>query len=180
MIKLLQLMTHAHSAVLCAHSDHWTRESGMTYDERYEAYSKEYKAYEKSCLENGTIPLPKCKHKSRVKGGFCGIPASMPVAKQLRKLEALKKSGDVRSSPTETLADPSRGLVAFSTDAVKLAEAKTMVCYQAAIVHATAASLDQLGESCTAPLDAFIDSPVPSVHRYCSSSIPEVAVRRGR
>ena len=104
------------TALLCVRvcSQRWYKETGKTYEERYADYSKEYQAYEADCKKHGEDPEPKVRHQA----GFCGLTASMTIQEQLRKLKALKKSGDVRCSPTETLVE--RGCRAFSTDAVEL------------------------------------------------------------
>ena len=72
------------------------------------------------------------------------IRATKSVPAQLKELDTLRKQGTVKTSPPLPAADR-HGETPWSTDAVELTPAQTLVCYQAALVHATASPLRALG-----------------------------------
>ena len=78
----------------------------------------------------------------RPAGGAIRATKSLP--QQLRELDSLRKQGIVKTSPPLPAKDE-RGETPWATDAVELSPAQTLVCYQAALVHATASPLRALG-----------------------------------
>ena len=122
-------------------SRRWEKTSGKDLDGRYEQYEEEYDEYARDCAQRGEQPEPKAP---RPAGGFHAIPATKTVPAQLKELDTLRKRGIVKTSPPLPAADM-RGETPWSTDAVELTPAQTLVCYQAALVHATASPLRALG-----------------------------------
>lgn len=150
----------------------------MDLDARYAAYEAQYAAYEAQCDADGVDAEPKC---DRPEAGFHAIRATKSVPKQLKELAELRKQGIVKTSPPLPAADL-RGETPWATDAVELSPAQTLVCYQAALVHATASPLHALGTA-RRPLESSTASDVLPLAlldgRPASGRLPTKPARRG-
>ena len=118
----------------------WTDKTGLDYEERYEKYEKEYAEHERWCMQRKQTPPTKIRYKA----GFAAIKATKSIANQMKELDRMRVEGLVRTSPLPKLY---RGSTAWGTDVVELVPAKTLVCYQAALVHATSSPLSELGKN---------------------------------
>ena len=112
------------------------------------------------------------------KGGtFCNISTNKTVKQQMKELAKKRAEGVVKISPR--LADAvanARGELPWATDEVMLVPQKTLVCYQAALVHAAARSLVALGNA-RLRLELLTTTTDPSCAlrralRYCRSASP--------
>jgi hypothetical protein len=144
--------------------DYWFNKEGLGYDARYAKYLKEYLEYEKwydAMLKNPTKyldPGEEIPKKVRRIGSFHGIKCSKTIPEQMAELDDLRRQGRVRNSPTTMVAQ--KGFFPWATDAVHLLPDKTFVCHQAALVLATASSLQDLG---------IEHEPVPSNNRAATT-----------
>ena len=144
--------------------ERWFEATGLKYDQRRAKYLQEYAEYEKwydkmladpeKYLGKG-VPIPA---KVRRIGTFHGIECSKTIPEQMAELDDLRRQGRVRNSPTAIVA--SHGFFPWATDAVHLLPDKTYVCHQAALVLATASSLQDLG---------IEHEPVPSNNRAATT-----------
>ena len=144
--------------------ERWFEATGLNYDQRRAKYEQEYAEYEKwydkmladpeKVLGKG-VPIPA---KVRRIGTFHGIECSKTIPEQMAELDDLRRQGRVRNSPTAMVAQ--NGLFPWATDAVHLLPDKTFVCYQAALVLATASPLQDLG---------IEHEPVPSNNRAATT-----------
>ena len=135
-------MTYLTLCVLCG-SEYWQEQTGLTYDERYDAYEEAHQAHVVDCLKRGQKPEPKVRKRA----GYHAIDATKSVAKQMADLDELREQGYVRQSPRGMISN-GRGreeMVAWATDVIELVKSKTLVCYQSALVNALGVSLASLG-----------------------------------
>ena len=121
-------------------SAHWRRTTGLNYEERYKEYEEEYDDYAEECRKDGVEP----EKKVRYKAGFHAIEGTKTIPQQMNELKRLFAKGVVLTSPAPRPLD-SRGERMWCTDKIELVPQKTLVCYQAALVHATSSTLPELG-----------------------------------
>ena len=151
--------------------------TGMDYDARYAQYEREYEEYARECAQLGETPV----QKVRWRFGYHAIDATKTIKQQYQELRQLTADGIVLQSPAENVPSKGRG-VPWQTNAIELVPAKTLVCYQAALVHALATPLQQLGKAHA--LEPSVLRCVPYQRALCyrhpSSPVPQVPARTWR
>ena len=121
----------------------WTDKTGLDYEERYQKYEQQYDEHNKYCMQRKLTPPTKIRYKA----GFAAIKATKSIANQMKELDRMRVEGLVRiSRGIYSTPKNCRGEFAWGTDVVELVPAKTLVCYQAALVHATSSPLSELGK----------------------------------
>ena len=118
----------------------WRRCTDKTYEQRYEEYEEAYEEYAEQCRQDGEVP----EKKVRYKAGFHAIEGTKSIPQQMNELKRLYAKGVVLTSPPPRPLD-SRGERPWCTDKIELVPQQTLVCYQAALVHATSSTLPELG-----------------------------------
>ena len=128
----------------------------------------------------------------RYRAGFHAIDATKKIPEQLKDLDRHRRAGDVKRAPEPQVIRDGHVVpwcFSYETDNVCLVEAKTMVCYQAAIVLATAMTLEDLGieqhplptaNTASAAKQSFLEvqralAATPfTLYRFYSASIKEL------
>jgi hypothetical protein len=91
------------------------------------------------------------KEKTRLNAGrFHMIPPTLSQARQLRRLDGLRATGQIRPCSTDAqvalaLDCTKFGIVQYRTNDIELACAGKLSCFDAALVHATACTMQVLG-----------------------------------
>lgn len=170
--------SHVQLCCVLAGSAYWLKKTGMDYNERYAVYAQLYEEYRAECEIDGVTPKPKIRWRC----GYHAIDATKTIEKQYQELRKLTAEGIVLQSPAENVPSTGRRGVLWQTNAIELVPAKTLVCYQAALVHALATPLQQLGKS--HGLEPRVLRSVPYQRALCyrhpSSPVPQVPARTWR
>lgn len=101
----------------------------MTYDEKYELYCQK-------CMARGITP--------KSKADAFDIPTSKTTEQLAKWITRCEQAGKMRPSPP-TVLDSARGVYTYATNQILIVPERTLTCWQAALVHMSACSLELLG-----------------------------------
>ena len=112
--------------------------------------------------------LQRCKESKqspRPRGTFATIPARISMTRLHNVMENLKAKGILRDSPDVRVKQ--KNLVSYNTNEWVLVDAKTIPCHQAAMVSATACTLEELGKAVSPkPSETFFNLLDNSCSRF--------------